>query len=74
MVPPPLTEKKIVKKNGKCNQDDFLLVLLKSSWTTFEIIFETLSALGVCHVTIIGGVVYKKSVIFKVLEYISASF
>ena len=46
VVPPPLTEKKIVKKNGKCNQDDFLLVLLKSSWTTFKIIFETLSALG----------------------------
>ena len=27
----------------------------KSSWTTFKTISETLSALGACHVTIIGG-------------------
>ena len=74
MVPPPLTEKKIVKKNGKCNQDDFLLVLLKSSWTTFKTIFETLSALGACHVTIIGGVVYKKFMIFKVFGVYLSEF
>ena len=55
-----------MKKNGKCNQDDFSQVLLKSSWTTFKTIFETLSALGACHVTITGGVVNKKSTIFKV--------
>ena len=42
----PPNRKKIVKKNGKCNQDDFLLVLLKFSWTTFKTIFETLLALG----------------------------
>ena len=30
-VSSPLTEKKFVKKNGKCNQDYFLLVLPKSS-------------------------------------------
>ena len=28
-VPTPLTEKKFVKKNGKCNQDDFSQVLSK---------------------------------------------
>ena len=41
-------------------------MLPKFSWTTFKTIFEALSALGMCHVTIIGGVVYKKSMIFKV--------
>ena len=47
-------------------------MLPKSSWTTFKTIFETLSALGACHVTIIGGVVYKKSTIFQIfLEYLS---
>ena len=71
----PPNRKKIREKNGKCNQDNFSQVLLKSSWTTFKSIFETLSALGVCHVTITEGVVYKKSMIFKFfLEYISASF
>ena len=74
MVPPPLTEKKFEIKNGKCNQNDFLLVLSKSSWTTFKIIFEALSALGACHVTIIGGVVYKKSVIFKVFGVYLSEF
>ena len=63
----PPNRKKIREKNGKCNQNDFLLVLSKSSWTTFKTILETLSALGACHVTIIGEVVYKKSMIFKVL-------
>ena len=66
VVSPSLTENKIVKENGKCNPDDFLQVLPKSSWTTFKTIFETLSALGACHVTIIGGLVYKKSMIFEV--------
>ena len=46
VVPPPLTEKKFVKKKGKCIQDDFLLVLPKSSWGTFKTIFEPLLALG----------------------------
>ena len=50
----PFTEKIFVKKNGKCNQD-FLQVLPKSSGTTFKAIFETLSALGFCHLTIIRG-------------------
>ena len=66
----PLTEKKFVKKNGKCNKDDFLQVLLKSSWTTFKTTFEALSALG----TIIGGVVYKKSMIFKVFGVYVSEF
>ena len=35
-------------------------------------IFETLSAFGACHVTIIGGVVYTK--IFETFENISTSF
>ena len=58
--------RKLCEKNGQCNQCDFLQVLSKSSWTTFETIFETLSALGACHVTITAGVVYKKSMIFKI--------
>ena len=44
----------------------FLQVSPKSSWSTFKTIFKTLSALGACHVTIIGGKVYKKSMIFEV--------
>ena len=51
-IPPP-NRKTICEKNCKCNEDDFLLVLLKSSWTTFKTIFETLTALGTGHVTII---------------------
>ena len=63
----PLTEKKFVKKNSKCNLDDFLLVLPKSYWTTFKTISKLYQLWGACHVTIIGGVAYKKSIIFKVL-------
>ena len=33
---------------------------------TFKTIFETLAALGPCHVAIIGEVVYTKSMIFEV--------
>ena len=57
---------KITKKTANAINMIFLLVSLKSPWATFKTIFETLSALGACHVTIIGGVVYKKFVIFKV--------
>ena len=39
---------------------------LKFSWTTFKMIFGTLSGLGACHVTILGGVVNRKSMIFEV--------
>jgi len=63
-----------VKENGKCNQYDFLLDLPKSSWETFETIFETLLAMGFCHVTIIGGVVYKKFMIFKVFGVYRSEF
>ena len=56
------------------NQYNFLQVLPKSSWTIFKTIFETLSALEACHVTIIGGVVYEKSIIFEVFENISVNF
>ena len=44
----PLIVEKFVKKNCKCNQYDFC---------TVKTIFETLSALGACLVTIIGVVV-----------------
>ena len=54
--------------DAKCNSYDFLQVISKYSWTTFKTIFETLSTLGVCHVTIIVGVVYKKSMIFEVFD------
>ena len=43
-------------------------MLPKSSWATFKRNFEALSALGVYHVTIIGGVVYKKSKIFIIYK------
>ena len=49
-------------------------MLQKSSWGTFKTIFETLSALGACHVTIIGGVVYKNSMIFKVFGVYLSEF
>ena len=42
-------------------------MLSKFSSTTFLRTFKTLSALGACHVTIIGGVEYEKSMIFVVL-------
>ena len=29
------------EKKGKCNQNDFLQVIAKYSWTTFKTIFET---------------------------------
>ena len=70
----PPDRKKIRKKNSKCNQYDLLLVLSKSSLTTFKTIFETLSVLEACQMTIIGGVVYKKSINFEVFENISATF
>ena len=40
----------------------------------FKIIFETLSALGACHVTITGGMVYKKSMIVKVFGVYLSEF
>ena len=46
----------------------------KSSVTTFRIIFETLSALGVSYVTIIGRVVYRKSMVFKVFGVYLSEF
>ena len=38
------------RKRNKCNQ-----VLPKSFWKTFKTIFEALSAVGACHLTIIVG-------------------
>ena len=63
----------IFKKSEKrqYNHDDFVQVLPKSSLATFKTVFVILSALGACYVTIIGGVVNKKSMIF---EGISAIF
>ena len=61
----PLNIEKFVKKQtGKSNQYDIFKVLSKYSWITFQTIFETLSSLEACHVTITGGVVYKKSTMF----------
>ena len=72
----PPNHGKIREKPGKCNHYNFLLVLSSKSYlTAFTTIFETLSALGVCHVTSIGGVVYKKSMIFEVFgAYLSEFF
>ena len=52
----------------------FLKVNGMSYWTTFKTIFETLSALGACHVTIIGGVVNEKSMIFKIFGVYLSEF
>ena len=62
----PPNGRKIRGKNSKSNQYDLLQVLSNSSWTTLETIFKSLSALGACNLTIIGGMVYKKSTIFEV--------
>ena len=45
-----------------------------ASWTTFKTIFETLLALGAYHLTIIGGMVYKKSMTFKVFGVYLSEF
>ena len=67
--------RQICVKNGKYNQYDFLQVLPKSSWATFKTIFETLSALWVCHVNIIGGAAHKKYMIFEIFgAYFSEFF
>ena len=55
-VGPPSLMVKNREKNDKCNQYELLQVLPKSPWINFKINFETLSALGTCHVTIIGGI------------------
>ena len=58
MVPPPLIKEKFEEKTAKA------INMIFCKWTTFRTIFETISAKGACDVTIIGGVVYKKSKIF----------
>ena len=64
-----IVEKIVKKTNSKRNQYDFSQVLSKFSETIFRTILETFSAY---HVTIIRGVVYKKSMIFEVFwEYVS---
>ena len=60
----PLTVEKL--KDWQIQSIWFLQVLSKSYWTAFTTIFETLSALEVSHVTISGGTVYKRSMIFEV--------
>ena len=62
----PPNRKKIREKKANVIMMIFLQVLPKSSCTTLKTIFETLSVLQAYYVTIIGGVVYKKSMIFKV--------
>ena len=73
---PTLTvnSKKIRGKERQMQSIWFFLVLPKSSWTTFKTIFETLSALGACHLTIIEGVVNEKSMIFKVFGVYLSEF
>ena len=71
---PPLTEKKFVKKNGKYNQDNFLKVSSKSSWTAFKTIFETLSALGPVTWPLLEGWYTWKSRFSRFFENISATF
>ena len=66
VVPSPPNGRKMCIKNAKYNSYDFLQVLSKSSWTTFKTIFETLSALELCHVTIIVGAVY--TVTFTIIK------
>ena len=56
---------KFVKKMANAINMIFCNVI-KIILATFKTILETLSALGACHVIIIGMVVYKKSMIFKV--------
>ena len=46
MVPPPLAENKFMKKNGKCNQYDFLLVLPISFFGTFKKKFRNFNSSG----------------------------
>ena len=75
LVPPtPLNVEKIRQEKRQMQSIWFLQGSSKSFWTTFKTIFETLSALGACHVTNIGGVVYKISMIFKVFGVYFASF
>ena len=62
----PPNRKKILEIKRQMQLIRFLQVLPKSSWTTSKSIFESFSALGACHVTIIGGMVYKRSMIFEV--------
>ena len=70
----PLIVEEFVKKtsnaiNGmfyKCYQNPLGQIKKKK--------FKTLSALGACHVTIIGGVVYKKLMIFKVFGVYLSEF
>ena len=65
VVPPP-NRKKNREKDRQMQSRWFFTSVTKFSWATFKTIFEILSALVACHVIIIGGVVYKKSMIFKV--------
>ena len=69
----PLIVKKILKKR-QMQSIRFFTSVTKIFWETFKTTFETLSVLGGCHVTIIGGVVYKKSLISRFLKNISANF
>ena len=67
----PANCEKIREKISKCNQYDFLHVLLKSSWTTFKTIFETLSAPGPVTWPLLEGWYARNPWFF---ENISASF
>ena len=69
----PLTEEKVVKK-GQMQSIWFFQVLSKFFWTIFKTIFEILSALGLCLVTIIGGWYTRNPRFLRFLEHNSASF
>ena len=69
----PLIIKNSWQKLGKCNQYEFLQVYWKYFGKFLKQFSKLLSALGACHVTIIGGAVYTKSMI-EDFENISAIF
>ena len=63
----PLIVEKIVKQTANA----ISMIFCKCYQNPLETFFESLVTLGACHVTIIGGVVYKKSMIFLGVLWIS---
>ena len=72
----PLTNKKFkkfVKKTANGIKKIFYKCYQNPLWQVLKQ-FSKLSALGACYVTIIGGVVYKKFMIFKVFGVYLSEF
>ena len=70
MDPPFLIIETFIGKNGEKKSDGYysLQLLLKLPKVIFQFIFETLTALGVCHLTIVGEVANKKNTMLKVFR------